>query len=161
MNNEDLDRAVRALEQGELPAWISEHARRYQETGGREGHMWDSSIVGSEGVKPCLLLTTRGRKSGRLYTHPLLYGVDGARYVIVASKGGSDQQPNWYYNLIDDPEVTVQVMSDVFPARAVRVDGAERARLWRIMVDIHPPYDEYQARTTRQIPIFALERTNG
>lgn len=161
MTNSNFDQTVRALEQGELPAWITDHARRYQETGGKEGHLWDSSVVGSEGMKTCLLLTTRGRKSGRTYTHPLLYGTDGPRYIIVGSKGGSDQQPNWYYNLVADPNVTVQVMADVFPARAVRAEGAERARLWEIMIETYPPYIDYQSRTTRELPVFALERIGG
>ena len=88
--NEYLDNVVNGLDVGSVPSWIAEHVKVYESTGGREGHMWDSSAVGGKGPVPCLLLTTVGRKSGKPYTHPLLYGVDGKNHVIVASKGGSD-----------------------------------------------------------------------
>jgi deazaflavin-dependent oxidoreductase (nitroreductase family) len=130
--------------------WQQEHARRYLATGGQDGHIW-------EGV-PTLLLTTTGRRSGQARTTPLIYGRDGERYVIVASRGGAPAHPAWYENLSARPEVHVQVMADRFEARARTAGAAERATLWKTMAAIWPPYDEYQARTSRQIPVVVLER---
>lgn len=132
------------------PGWQQEHARRYLATGGQDGHIW-------EGV-PTLLLTTTGRRSGQSRTTPLIYGRDGLRYVIVASRGGAPAHPAWYENLTAQPQVQVQVMADRFAARARTASAAERAALWKTMAAIWPPYDEYQAKTTRQIPVVLLER---
>ena len=132
------------------PGWQREHARRYVESGGQDGHIW-------EGVTT-LLLTTTGRRSGQARTTPLIYGRDGDRYVVVASRGGAPQHPAWYENLAARPEVTVQVMADRFKARARTASAAERPALWKTMAAIWPPYDEYQARTTREIPVVVLER---
>jgi deazaflavin-dependent oxidoreductase (nitroreductase family) len=132
------------------PGWQQEHMRRYLETGGRDGHIW-------EGVTT-LLLTTTGRRSGQARTTPLIYGRDGDRYVIVASRGGAPTHPRWYDNLAAHPEVQVQVMAERFRARARTATPAERPRLWKTMAAIWPPYDEYQARTTREIPVVILER---
>ncbi len=159
--SEEVDRTVRELEGGHLPAWISDHLQAYQASGGTEGHLWDAAAVGGEGQYPCLLLTTVGRRSGKTYTHPLIYGVDGERFVIVASKGGSDTQPAWYFNLLAAPDIVLQVGTDRFAARAALAQGAERARLWALMTSVYPPYADYQSKTTREIPIFALERVAG
>ena len=133
------------------PGWQQEHARRYVESGGKDGHIW-------EGVTT-LLLTTTGRRSGQARTTPLIYGRDGDRYVVVASRGGAPQHPAWYENLAARPEVTVQVMADRFKARARTASAAERPALWKTMAAIWPPYDEYQAKTSRTIPVVILERT--
>ena len=159
--NEYLDKVINTLNEGTLPDWISDHVRVYEETGGREGHMWDSTAVGGKGLVPCLLLTTVGRQSGKWYTHPLLYGVDGNNPVIVASKGGADTQLHWYFNLLSTPDISVQVKSDKFHARAILAEGEQRARLWELMTNVYPPYIEYQAKTSREIPIFSLERVSG
>jgi deazaflavin-dependent oxidoreductase (nitroreductase family) len=132
------------------PGWQQEHARRYAASGGQDGHIW-------EGV-PTLLLTTTGRRSGQSRTTPLIYGRAGDHYVIVASRGGAPAHPGWYENLSAKPEVHVQVMADRFAARARTASAAERAGLWKTMAAIWPPYDEYQAKTTRQIPVVILER---
>jgi deazaflavin-dependent oxidoreductase (nitroreductase family) len=129
--------------------WVAEHAARYLATGGAEGHLW-------RGV-PTLLLTTRGRRSGRLRRTPLIYGRDGDAYVVVASKGGSPRHPAWYLNLSAEPEVTIQVGSDVMPARASTAEGARREELWSTMTGIWPAYDPYQDRTRRRIPVVILE----
>jgi deazaflavin-dependent oxidoreductase (nitroreductase family) len=134
----------------ELPSWIADHLRRYQATDGADGHLWN-------GV-PCLLLTTTGRKSGAALTLPLIYGRDGERVVIVASRGGAPDHPAWYKNLAANPRVRVQVAADKFAATARTAAGEERARLWRAMTAIWPAYDEYQAKTTREIPVVVLER---
>jgi deazaflavin-dependent oxidoreductase (nitroreductase family) len=128
-----------------------EHVRRYRETGGKVGHDWrEGSTI--------LLLTTVGRKSGEKRTNPLIYAKDGDHYVIVASKGGFPEHPGWYLNLEKNPDVEVQVMADVFRARARTASGAERERLWRKANEVWTHYDEYAKRTTREIPVVVLER---
>jgi deazaflavin-dependent oxidoreductase (nitroreductase family) len=127
-----------------------EHVRRYRETGGEVGHIWN-------GV-PTLLLTTIGRKTGNPTTTPLIYGRDGDGYVVVASKGGAPEHPGWYRNLSKTPDVELQVGPDVFPARARTAEPGERERLWRTMREIWPAYDEYAQKTDREIPVVVLER---
>jgi len=127
------------------------HVRRYRETGGEVGHIW------KEGA-PTLLLTTTGRKSGEKRTTPLIYARDGDDYLIVASQGGAPDHPNWYENLSKDPNVELQVLDEVFPARARTAEGDERERLWRRVNEVWPHYDEYQQKTDRVIPVVVLER---
>ena len=158
MSDIDLDATLNAIEQGTLPDWIAEHLRVYQESGGEEGHLWDSTTAGGKGLLPCLLLHTTGRRSGRRFVHPLIYGVDGEHFVIVGSKGGAETQPGWYFNLIEEPQTTIQVGPDEIRVRARILEGDERERLWMQMVDVFPPYRDYQAKTSRQIPLFLLER---
>jgi deazaflavin-dependent oxidoreductase (nitroreductase family) len=136
------------------PGWPRDHVRRYVETAGREGHEWRDGVY-------TLLLTTKGRRSGRARRTPLIYGHDGDRYVVVASKGGSDDHPEWYRNLRADPEVAVQVAGERFPAQARTATGEERAKLWSLMTGIWPDYDQYQRRTGRRIPVVVLERDNA
>jgi deazaflavin-dependent oxidoreductase (nitroreductase family) len=128
-----------------------EHVRRYRETEGAVGHMW------RRGAKT-LLLTTRGRKTGEPRTAPLIYENSPNGYVIVASNGGAQKHPGWYRNLLRDPHVEVQVEGDVFPAQARTATGEERAELWRLAAQQWPPYDDYQTRTGREIPVVVLER---
>ena len=132
------------------PGWQQEHARRYIETGGRAGHIW-------EGVTT-LLLTTTGRRSDQSRTTPLIYGRAGDRYLVVASRGGAPTHPGWYENLVAQPVVQVQVMADRFRARARPATAAEKPALWKTMTAIWPPYDGYQKRTAREIPLAILER---
>jgi deazaflavin-dependent oxidoreductase (nitroreductase family) len=120
------------------------------ESGGKDGHIW-------EGVAT-LLLTTTGRRSGESQTTPLIYGRDGDRYLVVASRGGAPEHPGWYQNLAAHPEIQVQVMADRFKARARTATPAERPALWKTMAAIWPAYDEYQARTAREIPVVIIER---
>ena len=133
-----------------LPRWIADHMQRYLESNGEDGHIWN-------GV-PTLLLTTTGRRSGEPLMLPLIYGRDGERYVIVASKGGDDRHPAWYSNLEADPEVEVQVGADRFRARAETAPAERRAALWTSMTAIWPAYDEYQENTKREIPVVLLTR---
>jgi deazaflavin-dependent oxidoreductase (nitroreductase family) len=128
-----------------------EHVRVYRETGGERGHRWRRGTT-------ILLLTTTGRVSGRPRTTPLIYRADGDRWVVVASKGGAPRHPGWYENLVATPDATVQVRADEVPVRASTAEGAERERLWTLMTEVWPDYDEYQARTDRQIPVVVLER---
>jgi deazaflavin-dependent oxidoreductase (nitroreductase family) len=129
--------------------WVADHVHRYVATDGEDGGTWrrETSI---------LLLITRGRRSGALRRMPLIYGRDGDDYVVVASKGGAPVHPGWFLNLLEDPEVTVQVMDDVFPARARVATPEQRERLWPHMVAIWPDYEEYQRKTSREIPMVIL-----
>ena len=153
-----LDATVTALDEGSTPGWITEHVRRYRETGGADGHFWDTTPVGGDGPRPCLLLATMGRKTGQPHVHPLLYAEHGSSFVIVASKGGSDAHPHWYHNLIANPAVRVQVGPEEFAARARLVDDEEHPNLWALVTAMYPPYVDYQSRTQRRIPLFVLDR---
>jgi deazaflavin-dependent oxidoreductase (nitroreductase family) len=127
-----------------------EHVRRYRETDGEVGYLWNGA--------PALILTTTGRRTGQPRDSALIFGADGDRFVIVASMGGAPTHPQWYLNLVANPEVQVQVKGDRFTARARTAEGDERARLWKLMTDIWPNYDQYQERTDRVIPVVVLER---
>ena len=129
----------------------AEHVRRYRETGGEVGHIWKEGST-------TLLLTTTGRKSGKPRTTPLIYARDGDDYVIVASNGGDPEHPGWYENLAKDPNVELQVLDEVFSARARTAEGDERDRLWRKANEVWPHYAEYQEKTDREIPVVVLTR---
>ncbi len=143
-----------------LLEWIADHRRRYTESHGADGHMWDSAPVGGPGLVPTLLLTTTGRRSGKSIVMPLIYGESDGSYVVVASKGGAPKHPGWYFNLAAQPEVEVQVAAKHFQAKARTATGDERVALWKKMQAIYPPYDEYQAKTDREIPVVVLEPVN-
>ncbi|MET7401320.1 nitroreductase family deazaflavin-dependent oxidoreductase [Dactylosporangium sp. NPDC005572] len=130
--------------------WVAQHIRDYVSTGGAKGHVFQHW--------PSLLLTTRGRRTGRPRRTALIYGRSGDDYVVVGSNGGKDEHPLWYHNLLADPEVTVQVAADGFRALARTAPSEERPRLWRTMADLFPTYDRYQAGTAREIPVVLLER---
>ena len=130
--------------------WVAKHVQRYIETNGEDGHIW-------KGV-PTLLLTTLGRRSGKPRRLGLIYGEDGDRYVIVASKGGAEKHPEWYLNLLDNPEVQVQILADRFRAHARTATPEEHKALWPHMAKIWPDYNKYQKKTSRQIPLVILER---
>ena len=105
---------------------------------------------------PVCLLTTRGRKSGRSRTVPLLYLADGNDFIVVASQGGRPQHPGWYFNLEVDPSAELTIGSRCLPVTARRVSEEEKAQLWPRLVEIHPPYRDYERRTTRLIPVIRL-----
>ena len=129
-----------------------EHVDRYRATDGAEGYDWNGTTI--------LLLETTGRKSGKSYTHPLIYRDHDAGYLIVASKGGDPNPPEWFRNLEANPEVGVQIKGDRFRAHARVATADEKPEMWQRMVEVWPDYDNYQTKTERQIPIVVLERTN-
>ena len=141
----------------DLPKWIADHLQRYLDTDGADGHMWDSAPVGGPGPIPTLLLTTTGRRSGKPIVMPLIYGEAGGNYVVVASKGGAPTHPGWYLNLSTHSNVEVQILAKRFQATARTASGAERAELWQQMAAIYPPYNDYQAKTDREIPVVVLK----
>ncbi len=106
-----------------------------------------------------LLLHTIGAKSGLERVNPVMYFMDGGRYVIIASAGGADQHPAWYYNLLAHPEVTVELGTKQFPARAAVTTEPERTRLYGKMEAIWHSFTEYKHKTSRSIPVFTLTRT--
>jgi deazaflavin-dependent oxidoreductase (nitroreductase family) len=108
--------------------------------------------------RPMLLLTTTGAKSGQPRTSPLVYTTDGDRLVVIASKGGAPTNPAWYHNLLAHPEVTLEVGTERFPARATVATGQERARLFAAQAALMPGFADYQRRTTRQLPVITFER---
>ena len=107
---------------------------------------------------PLLLLTTMGAKSGKQRINPLAYTPDGERLVIIASKSGAPTNPDWYHNIVAHPDVTVEVGTETFEARATVVEGAERDELYAKRVAIMPNFAEYQAKTTLKIPVVVLTR---
>ena len=103
-----------------------------------------------------MILHTLGRKSGLTHKFPLIYGRDGMNYLIVASRGGSPEQPGWYKNLLAHADVKLQVRDAVLPVTARTASASEKRRLWPIMTAQWPDYDKYQANTKRDIPVIVL-----
>jgi deazaflavin-dependent oxidoreductase (nitroreductase family) len=140
---EDLDRAT------DSPwDWVAEHTHTYLASGGTEGHE-------NNGVRTLVLATT-GRRTGLPRRTCLIYGESGDEFVVVASKGGADEDPAWFENLMADPGVGVQVGTRRFTARARVASPAERETLWTRMAEIFPLYDDYASKTDREIPIVLL-----
>jgi F420H(2)-dependent quinone reductase len=125
------------------------HVRAYRLTKGRVGKRWSGA--------PVLLLDHVGRKSGRRMTSPLIYGEDGQNLILVASFGGAPRDPHWWKNLKANPDTTVNVYGDVRRVRARHASPEEKARIWPAMVEVYAPYDAYQRRTKRDIPVVILE----
>lgn len=130
--------------------WVNSHIKSYVATNGEEGHEFRNGA-------PILLLTVLGRKSGVWRRTALIYGRSGESYVVVASKGGDPKHPTWFTNLVEYPEVHVQVKGEKFTARARVASGEERARLWDVMAGIWPDYNDYQTKTSREIPVVVLD----
>lgn len=129
--------------------WVRSHIQEYLESDGEKGYLWRGY--------PTLLLTTRGRKTGKLRRTALIYGRDGRNYVLVASRGGAPMHPQWYLNLVADPQVTLQVRAEKVAGRARAATPNEKPRLWQLMAELYPPYLEYQAKTSRDIPVVIVE----
>ena len=136
---------------GDYSLFADEHVRRYEETDGETGYLWNGA--------PTLVLTTTGATSGKTRKHALIYGTDGDDVLVVASYGGAPDHPTWYKNLVAHPEVGVQVLDDRYQGRARTADADEKARLWPTMTELWPSYDDYQASTERDIPVVIIERT--
>jgi deazaflavin-dependent oxidoreductase (nitroreductase family) len=115
-------------------------------------------VTGPFAGRPLLLLTTTGARSGQPRTMPLVHTKDSDKLVIIASKGGADSNPDWYHNLVANPEATVELPSETFRVRARKAEGAERRRLYNAQAALMPAFAEYEQKTTREIPVFVLER---
>jgi F420H(2)-dependent quinone reductase len=130
--------------------WVADQARRYEESGGTEA----TDMQGS----PCLLLDYQGRRSGDWHRTVLIYGRDGDDYLVVASKGGAPEHPMWFLGVQQNPQVHVRVLGERFTARAEVLSPREKARVWPQLLQVYPPYEEYQQKTDRDIPVVRLTR---
>ena len=132
--------------------WVREQVALYEGSGGTRG----TALL--ETGLPCIIVTNLGNKTGGIRKVPLMRVKDGDRYVLVGSKGGAPKSPVWVYNLRANPDVEIRDETVVQSMRVREVDDEEeRARLWALSVDAYPPYEEYQSKTTRKIPIFVAE----
>src|SRR5579884_1190801 len=127
-----------------------EHVARYEATGGAEGYHWRNGTT-------ILLLHTLGRKSGKEYVHPLIFREFGDAYLVVASKGGAPDAPEWFLNLEANPDTVVQVKDEIVPVRARVATKQEKPAMWAHMTEVWPDYDAYQRKTEREIPVVVLE----
>ena len=130
--------------------WNAAVIREFREHGGKVG-------VAFEGA-PILLMTTRGAKTGKTRVNPVMYLADGDRTLVFASKGGAPTNPDWYYNLIANPDVTVEGGTETFQAKATVVNGKERDAIYAKQTTLYPQFGEYGEKTTRKIPVIALVR---
>ena len=128
--------------------WNSGIIAEFRANGGKVGGRWAGRTL--------LLLHTTGAKSGQRRVNPLAYTRDGDRLVVIASKGGAPTNPDWYYNMLANPLVTVEVGTEQFQARATVAAEPERTRLYDQMVKVMPGFAEYQRKTTRRIPVITL-----
>ena len=132
--------------------WVREQVEVYEGSGGTQGlTLRDTGL-------PVIIVTNRGQRTGGVRKTPLMRVKDGDSYVLVGSKGGAPKNPEWVYNLRADASVEIRDETEVFAMRVREVaDEGERARLWELAVAAYPPYEEYQTRTTRKIPVFVAE----
>ena len=131
-------------------AWV------YRKSGGKIGGTWRVG-AGFKKPVPTLLLEHSGRKSGKQFVSPLVYMKDGDDVIVVASMGGRDENPQWYHNLVADPDVYIEIGSDRRAVRAVLAGQEERDRLWPKLVEAYADFDTYQSWTDREIPVFILK----
>jgi F420H(2)-dependent quinone reductase len=132
--------------------WVRDQVELYERSGGTEG-----TTLRDTGL-PVIIVTHTGNKTGAVRKTPLMRVKDGGRYVLVGSVGGAPKHPVWVYNLRANPSVEIRDLAAVQTMRVHEVDDdAERARLWKLAVAAFPPYEEYQAKTTRKIPLFVAE----
>ena len=132
--------------------WVREQVELYEGSGGAEGTTLQDSGL------PVIIVTNRGNKTGAIRKTPLMRVKDGDNYILVGSKGGAPNNPVWVYNLRADGKVEIRDETKVYTMRVREVESAdERARLWELAVAAFPPYEEYQGRTTRTIPVFVAE----
>ena len=137
--------------------FMTEHREMYLRSGGAEGHIMDITPVGGHPFTTHCLIKYTGRKSGKVFITPLIYGDIGGEVVIVASKGGADEHPAWYLNIRDSDHVEFQIATQAFRGTWREPQGAEREKVWNFMVDVFPSYAGYQASTSRQIPLIMMK----
>jgi len=136
-------------------AWVREQVEAYERSGGQEANtLRDTGL-------PIIVMTTRGRRSGKLRKSPVMRVEHGGEYALVASKGGAPEHPVWYHNLMEEPgAVTLQDGPAPFDVRVRLLEGSEREEWWKRAVEAYPPYAEYQLYTTRQIPVLLATATD-
>ena len=132
--------------------WVREQVELYEGSGGTEGNTLRDTGM------PCIIVTHIGNKTGALRKIPLMRGKVDNSYVLIGSSGGSPKNPGWVYNLRANPDVEMRDKTEVFKMHVREVtDDQERKRLWDASVKAYPPYNEYQAKTSRKIPVFIAE----
>jgi len=132
--------------------WVRDQVELYERSGGTEG-----TTLRDTGL-PVIIVTHRGNRTGAVRKTPLMRVKDGAKYVLIGSVGGAPADPVWVHNLRANPAVEIRDLTEVKPMTAREVDDErERARLWKLAVAAFPPYEEYQAKTARRIPVFVAE----
>ncbi|MET0179554.1 MAG: nitroreductase/quinone reductase family protein [Novosphingobium sp.] len=136
--------------------WISEHREMYLASGGAQGHIMDITAVGGHALTTHCMIRYTGRKSGKVFITPLIYGDIGGEVVIVASKGGADAHPAWYLNIRDSEFVDLQIGTQAFRASWREPEGEERDKVWAFMVEVFPAYAGYQRSTDRLIPLVMM-----
>lgn len=137
--------------------WIVEHREMYLQSGGREGHVMDIRPVGGHSFTTHCLIRYTGRKSGKVFITPLIYGDIGGEVVICASKGGADEHPAWYLNIREGTEVEFQIATQAFRGTWREPGEEEREKVWNFMVDVFPAYAGYQSSTDRKIPLVMMK----
>ncbi|MFT3964702.1 MAG: nitroreductase family deazaflavin-dependent oxidoreductase [Sphingobium sp.] len=137
--------------------FMTEHREIYLRSGGAQGHIMDITPVGGHSFTTHCLIKYTGRKSGKVFITPLIYGDIGGEVVIVASKGGADHHPAWYLNIRESDEVEFQVATQAFRGTWREPTGDERAKVWAFMTDVFPSYIDYQKSTDREIPLVMLK----
>lgn len=138
-------------------AWIADHTRTYLESGGKEGHIIDMGLLGGHRASICCLLRTIGRKSGEPRILPLLYSYWGGEFILMASRGGADVHPAWYFNMTAADTVDLQIGTQAFRCSWRVTEGEERAKVWEMCVRNYPPVQDYTKNTTRVFPLVALK----
>jgi deazaflavin-dependent oxidoreductase (nitroreductase family) len=138
-------------------AWVKEHEKLYLLSGGTQGHIMDITGAGGYPFGTHCLIRNKGRKSGRTIINALCYGAIGGEVVICASKGGAEDSPQWYYNILANKTLDFQIATQAFRATWREPQGAEREKVWAFMVDCFPFYAVYQTRTKRLIPLVMMK----
>lgn len=136
--------------------WVTEHRESYLRSGGAQGHIMDITPVGGRYFATHCLIKYTGRKSGKIYITPLCYADIGGEVVICGSKGGADHHPDWYLNLVANPQVDFQIATQAFRGSWREPEGAEREKVWQFFTDCHPFYQTYQETTSRILPLVMM-----
>jgi len=133
--------------------WVRDQVEKYEASGGTE-----ANVLQGKPEWPIVVITSKGAKSGKLRKNPVMRVEKDGVYAAVASKGGTPENPTWYYNFVEHPEVELQDGPAPQLYRARIAEGEERAEWWERAVALYSPYAEYQEKTDREIPVFLLER---
>ncbi len=137
--------------------WLAVHRQMYLGSGGAKGHIMDLARMGGHPFTTHCMIKYTGRKSGKVFITPLIYGDIGGEVVICASKGGAVEHPAWYLNIKNNPDVEFQIATQAFRGTWREPEGEERERVWSFMVSAFPVYAQYQASTERKIPLVMMK----
>jgi len=150
--SDDTSAAISAVRRD----WATEHRETYLRSGGAKGHIENLTPVGGRPFATHCMIKYIGRKSGRVFITPLCYADIGGEVVVCGSKGGADNHPEWYLNLVARPDVEFQIATQAFRGTWREPEGAEREKVWSFFIDCHPFYADYQASTSRILPLVMM-----